>query len=210
MLVVSLPLYVCATASIPIAAALVSGGIPVASALVFLIAGPATNFATIGAIYSQFGVRNTLTYLSTLTFGSIAGALVFDRIWGNQAIQASHLHEHLNEFSVIAGVALMGLFTWFAFSDTRTQLRKLRARHDIDSKQAKTRSLQVTGMNCQPCVSSIESALFQVPGVRHVFVDLQSGRVKIEGSVTPSAIYTAIAKAGFEVQSDDAGMEDIC
>ncbi|NIM61216.1 MAG: hypothetical protein GTO30_06030, partial [Acidobacteria bacterium] len=49
-LVVSLPLYVCATASVPIAAALVAGGFPAGAALVFLMAGPATNVATMGAI----------------------------------------------------------------------------------------------------------------------------------------------------------------
>ena len=66
MLLISLPLYVCATASVPIAAALVAGGMPTAAALVFLVAGPATNLATIGAIYSQFGVRNTVVYLCLL------------------------------------------------------------------------------------------------------------------------------------------------
>ena len=51
VLVFSVPLYVCATASVPIAAALVMKGVPASAALVFLMAGPASNMATIGAIY---------------------------------------------------------------------------------------------------------------------------------------------------------------
>ncbi|MCA9710868.1 MAG: permease, partial [Myxococcales bacterium] len=51
VLALSLPLYVCATASVPIAAALVAGGFPPGAALVFLMAGPATNVATLGAVY---------------------------------------------------------------------------------------------------------------------------------------------------------------
>lgn len=211
MLLVSLPLYVCATASIPIAAALVSGGIPVASALVFLIAGPATNLATIGAIYSQFGIRNTFVYLSTLTFGSIAGAFIFDQIWGNSAIQSNpHLHEHLDGFSVISGIVLLGLFVWFAYGEARTRIRKQRAREEVGSDAAKTQSLQVTGMNCQACVSRIESELFEIPGIKHVSVDLESGSVEIEGSARLPAISKAITKAGFQVQSDDGDARDIC
>ncbi|HPM83129.1 MAG TPA: permease, partial [Candidatus Anammoximicrobium sp.] len=56
-LAISVPLYVCATASVPIAAALVAGGLPTGAALVFLIAGPATNVATIGAVYRRYGGR---------------------------------------------------------------------------------------------------------------------------------------------------------
>ena len=55
MLAIAIPLYVCATASVPIAAALVSSGLPPAVALVFLMAGPATNLTTMGAIRKRFG-----------------------------------------------------------------------------------------------------------------------------------------------------------
>jgi hypothetical protein len=51
VLVISLPLYVCTTASVPIAASLIAAGMPAGSALVFLMAGPATNVVTIGAVY---------------------------------------------------------------------------------------------------------------------------------------------------------------
>ena len=59
-LALSLPLYVCATASVPIAAAFVAGGLPAGAALVFLMAGPATNVATMGAVFRALGIERWL------------------------------------------------------------------------------------------------------------------------------------------------------
>lgn len=211
MLLVSLPLYVCATASIPIAAALVSGGIPVASALVFLIAGPATNLATIGAIYSQFGVRNTVTYLLTLLLGSIGGAFIFDQIWGSTALPFTpQVHEHLSGFSVTSGIVLLGLFSWFAYGETLTRIRKRIASRQVGSCHRKKISLRVAGMNCQSCVASIESELFKLSGIKEVSVDLESGVVQIEGSSEIPAILKAVTAAGFQVQPDDGDTGNIC
>jgi hypothetical protein len=70
VLVVSVPLYVCATASVPIAASLIQAGLPISAAMVFLLAGPATNIATLGAIRRNFGSRVTAIYLGTIVVGS--------------------------------------------------------------------------------------------------------------------------------------------
>ena len=78
-LVIGLPLYVCATASVPIAAQLVASGLPSGAALVFLIAGPATNVATVGAIFGKFGFRVLLIYLSTIICGSISSHICSTR-----------------------------------------------------------------------------------------------------------------------------------
>ena len=83
-LLIALPLYVCATASVPIAAALVSAGMPLGSALIFLMAGPATNAATIGTINRTFGLKRTIIYLITIIVGSVGGAFLFEMIWGKQ------------------------------------------------------------------------------------------------------------------------------
>jgi hypothetical protein len=74
MLLVSVPLYMCASASTPVAAALVLKGLSPGAALVFLLAGPATNAATVTVIARQWGRAVTLIYLTviilcSLTFG---------------------------------------------------------------------------------------------------------------------------------------------
>ena len=203
VLLVSLPLYVCATASVPIAAALVAGGIPVAAALVFLIAGPATNFATIGAIYSQFGIRNTVTYLATIVLGSICGAIFFDWAFGTTTIESvTHLHEHLNIISMLSGILLLGCFLWFGLRDVQFFLRKRNSQTQLPHTAAPQLLIPVQGMNCQSCVRKIETSLLKNPGVEHVKVDLEQGRVKVFGNVDPATARESIRQAGFQAQSD--------
>ncbi len=93
-LLLAVPLYVCATASVPIAASLVRGGLPPAAALVFLMAGPATNVTTIGAIYQHFGRRALAAYLSSILIGSMAGAWVFDRFFTSHVTSVLRAEEH--------------------------------------------------------------------------------------------------------------------
>ena len=123
VLLISTPLYVCATASVPIAAALISQGLPTAAALVFLMAGPATNTTTIGAIFGRFGFRVLLTYLLTIVVGSIFAALLFDWLIPVDTlnISGSGHHHHVNWFAQLCGVLLVGLSVYFGFQ----WLRKL-------------------------------------------------------------------------------------
>lgn len=72
MLVAGLPSYVCATASTPIAAALVAKGLDPGAALVFLLAGPATNVATMGVVKQFLGGRVLVVYLATIGVVALA------------------------------------------------------------------------------------------------------------------------------------------
>lgn len=71
MLLVSIPLYMCASASTPVAAALVLKGLSPGAALVFLLAGPATNAATLTVVARFWGRRATMVYLATIAFCSL-------------------------------------------------------------------------------------------------------------------------------------------
>ncbi len=73
MLITGVPMYVCATSSTPIAAALVLKGLNPGAALVFLIAGPATNIASLGMVYKMLGKKALVIYLVSIS----ACALVF-------------------------------------------------------------------------------------------------------------------------------------
>ena len=108
MLVISIPLYVCATASVPIAASLVASGLPPAVALVFLMAGPATNLTTMGAIRKRFGWRVLTIYLGTLIAGSFLAAYLFDEILGAASVRfdGSHAHDHRNWWSILSAAVL--------------------------------------------------------------------------------------------------------
>ena len=78
--VLSVPLYVCATGSIPMAFGLVAAGLSPGAAMVFLIAGPATNAATLAALARLIGRTETMIYLGTLTATAWAAAFIFDQM----------------------------------------------------------------------------------------------------------------------------------
>lgn len=80
MLLVGIPMYICATASTPIAAALLLTGISPGTVLVFLLAGPATNIATIGIIYKEMGKAVLIMYLLGISISSIVFGLVTDAL----------------------------------------------------------------------------------------------------------------------------------
>lgn len=63
-----------------------------------------------------------------------------------------------------------------------------------------TQSFTVTGMSCGGCTRSVERVVGKLEGVQGVAVDLDSGRVDVEGAVAPDAVVAAITKAGFEAR----------
>jgi len=81
MLGVGIPLYICASASTPVAAALVLKGLSPGAALVFLLAGPATNAATITVVVRYFGKMATLVYLASIAICSLLLGWLTNRIY---------------------------------------------------------------------------------------------------------------------------------
>lgn len=128
-LAIGAPLYVCATASVPIAAALVAAGFPAGAALVFLVAGPATNVATMGAVYRTLGGRSLAAYLSTIAVGSLACGALFNRLVATgPVVDAVHHHESASPVAVAAAVVLIGLLLWFMAEDWRAWREAKRTR----------------------------------------------------------------------------------
>ncbi len=78
MLLVGLPLYVCATSTTPLAYTLVVAGLSPGAGLVLLLAGPATNAATMSWVLKDLGVRALVIYLATIAVFAVAGGVLFD------------------------------------------------------------------------------------------------------------------------------------
>ncbi|MDF1534805.1 MAG: SO_0444 family Cu/Zn efflux transporter [Methanosarcinaceae archaeon] len=97
MLVVGIPLYICATASTPLAAAFIAKGMSPGTAFVFLLAGPATNAATITMVAKFLGKRSAALYLASIVIFSIAFGLLLDFIYIKIGIEASSIVGHASE-----------------------------------------------------------------------------------------------------------------
>lgn len=81
MAVIGIPMYVCATASTPIAAGLLVAGMSPGAALVFLLAGPATNIGTLGILRKHFGTRLIGVYLVTVIACALVAGISLDLLW---------------------------------------------------------------------------------------------------------------------------------
>ena len=86
MLLIGIPLYICASASTPIAAAMILKGVSPGAALVFLLVGPATNVTSISVVLGLLGKRATALYLSAIALVSVGCGLLVDMIYARLGI----------------------------------------------------------------------------------------------------------------------------
>jgi len=194
MLVISLPMYVCATASVPIAASLVANGFPTGAALVFLMAGPATNAATIGAIYRTLGRRPMAIYLAVLVVGSVAFGLGFESLI-SAGVVAEHVHgAHGAWWEVVGAVVLSALILRFAVRD----LNRWWVNREAPDQEAI--AVDVYGMTCNGCVSKLERVLARAEGVESAVVSLEPGRAVVTGEIDESGIRALVVGAGFDTR----------
>ena len=89
MLAAGIPIYICATASTPVAAALIMKGASPGSALVFLMAGPATNITALSVIMGILGKRGTILYLVSIAFCAVVCGLLLDGFYAHLGISAA-------------------------------------------------------------------------------------------------------------------------
>lgn len=94
MVAAAVPVYVCSTSSVPVVATLIAKGVSPGTALVFFLAGPATNAATIGAVWKMFRVSGVLIYLSAVILVALLSGLALDTWAPTMAAQATATHEH--------------------------------------------------------------------------------------------------------------------
>jgi len=111
MLVIGIPLYICATASTPIAASLILKGVSPGAALVFLLAGPATNAASLTMLLRVLGKRATAVYLASIALLSVLLGLALDAGYAITGISAQasvgRAAELIPEWARISGAAVL-------------------------------------------------------------------------------------------------------
>ncbi len=121
---IAVPMYVCATASLPVAASLMIAGVSPGAAFVFLSAGPATNTVTMGVVKSMLGIRALIVYLSVIAGGSVMfGALIdwgFDTLSITLAVGSNEEEGILKQGAALVLLGLIayhGIGGWFRKKD---------------------------------------------------------------------------------------------
>jgi len=131
MLVVSIPMYICATASTPIAAALIIKGVSPGTALVFLLTGPATNITNLVVINKILGKKGALLYLVSLSVISVLCGLVLDALYFSLSISAAATigtaTEVLPNWLMLGATCLLLLFSVYPLQRWLFRLRSVPA-----------------------------------------------------------------------------------
>ena len=199
MLLLGIPLYVCATASVPLALSLhLSGGFSMGTLIVFLMAGPATNMATISVAYKQLGKKSTFIYIGSIVICSIVAGLFFDQIFPDFSLSEQMggmfmIPLWLQELSAILLILiLLNVYRLKYFTNNKIK------------EVASAQSLYVSGMTCNHCVDSIKKTLQKIKGLSDITIDLSSGRVQfVNNGADLSFIKQEIIELGFEIKKDD-------
>jgi uncharacterized membrane protein YraQ (UPF0718 family) len=114
--VISIPMYICATASTPVAAGLMLSGISPGAALVFMLTGPATNIATLMVVKNELGLRSLMGYLTGVIVTALAMGLTLDWMveYFQLTIEVSQGgHDDLTSLLYSASaIILAGLIVW--------------------------------------------------------------------------------------------------
>jgi len=115
MLAVGIPLCICATASTPIAAALILKGVSPGTALVFLLAGPATNATSLTVLMGVLGKRATAIYLATIAISTVLFGLAVDHFYLSFGLSPKALVGQAAEVVPVLG-QVAGAFTLLGLS----------------------------------------------------------------------------------------------
>jgi len=110
---ISAPMYVCATASLPIAASLVLSGVSPGAVFVFLSAGPATNTVTMGVVKTMLGTKALIVYLTSIVIGSVLFGALIDLLFDTLNVTLDvGVHEKHGWIEIGSAIILLGLLGW--------------------------------------------------------------------------------------------------
>ena len=200
MMFAGIPIYFCATASVPIALSLMSIGLSPGAAFVFLMTGPATNAATISTVWKILGKKTTFIYLSAVSGSSLVAGL-FINLFSSEI--DSHIHDHDHWMlpvwlQITSSVLFLGILI-------NSLLRLYFPSMFVSDESIKVNEadlvVSVGGMTCNHCVNSVTNAILEVTNVEDVNVNLGSGETKINGNnINIDEVVEAITSSGYSVE----------
>ena len=196
ILIVAVPMYICSTGSIPVAAALIMKGLSPGAALVMLMAGPAVNLASILVVRKAMGKRFTWIYLVVIVGFSIIFGLLVNAIGlsvkPTAAIDPCCTEETMmpGTFKLICAI-ILSLFILFALT------MKLFERFTHKAEDPDTAVYTVEGMHCSHCEAAVCRAVEEIPGVESAKASASRKTLTIKGPADEEVIRTAVEKAGY-------------
>lgn len=220
VLVISVPMYLCATGSIPIAVALMMKGLTPGAALVLLMAGPACNMASMLVVRQVLGTRTLVKYIVSIVSGAILFGVVTDLLQANGIVnftatlsaadaccmeESGWLGSSLFSWlcSMTLALLLLHALVWRRF---RPHGRCACGNHECEAKASDAANVlrfRVEGMNCNHCRQAAEKALRSVKGVENATVNLADGEAEVTGDASLEDLRQALEAVGFRLKEHE-------
>ena len=196
ILVIAVPMYICSTGSIPVAAALMMKGLSPGAALVMLMAGPAVNLASILVVHKSMGHRFTSVYLMTIVgfailFGLLLNATGWDFTITNQHVCCMNTSVLPSPFKLICATVLTVLII---FALMMNFFSKFTSKKTIAPDITIYR---VEDMHCSHCEAAVVRAVEALPGVENAKASASANTLTIKGSATEETIRAAVEGIGY-------------
>ncbi len=200
VLLIAVPMYVCSTGSIPIAAALMLKGLSPGAALVLLIAGPGVSVASLLVVGKSLGKKQLLFYLGSIILGSMICGLFIDyflpREWftiTSLCESSGHCSSHggisASWFEIVSGIVLV-LLLINAF------MLKIFKKEEVTNENQVI--YRIDGMSCNHCKNSVEKALKALDNVENVEVILGKKEAVVTGTPNDETVKKTVEDLGFE------------
>lgn len=206
MIAVGVPMYICATASIPIALTLMMKGLSPGVAFVFLAVGPATNAASIAVLANTIGKKTTGIYLLAISLSAIIMGYLLDWIFtftagGSHSLHAHILHTHGEESFISPEVKLVIGFVFLILLLMSIYRKKIapRLNRKVLEMENNVTKVAIDGMTCNHCVQNVHNAITKVDGVENVEVSLADKSAIVKGPVDLKQLQNAIEAVGYKV-----------
>lgn len=202
MMAIGIPMYVCATASVPIAAALIAKGISPGAALVFLMTGPATNAAAISTVWKTLGKKTAIVYLGTIAAGSLLLGLTLNKIYSAEGVIPGHAGHFMLPLWMqnICGIALVIIILSSLYKIYFPGRKTEKNRQNEKTESMPELILNVKGMTCNHCAMNVKRAIGGVEGIESVEVDIQKGTAEIRGAnLQLAAIKKSVEEIGYSI-----------
>ena len=196
ILVIAVPMYICSTGSIPVAAALMMKGLSPGAALVMLMAGPAVNLASILVVHKSMGRRFTSIYLMTIVgfailFGLLLNATGIDFNTTTQEACCMSTSALPSPFKIVCATVLTLLII---FALMMKFFSKFTTNKQLDPDVTVYR---VEDMHCSHCEAAVVRAVEDLPGVEKAKASASANTLTIKGPATEEAIRTAVEGIGY-------------
>ena len=196
ILVIAVPMYICSTGSIPVAAALMMKGLSPGAALVMLMAGPAVNMASILVVNKAMGRRFTSIYLLTIVGFAVGFGLLLNASGIELYTAASHevcctMASSLpSPYKIVCAVLLTLLIT-FAL------MMKFFSKFTNKTLAPDTVVYRVEDMHCSHCEAAVVRAVESVPGVKKAKASSSANTLTVEGSASEEDVRKAVEGIGY-------------